>query len=383
MTSSAMRAHSAPDHDLAVVGAGFAGLACARSAALRGLSVLVLERQARAGQVIHTSGLLVKEAAERWEVPARLTQRIRGVRLYAPSLSHIDLAAPGYYFLATNTAALMQWLADEARRAGARLRYGCPFRGASRDASDMVLASTGARVRYLVGADGAHSSVARAFGLSRNRAFLLGIEAEYEGVGGIDPDRLHCFLDSRLAPGYIGWVVPGVGGMAQVGLAARWPHKPDLPAFERKLAPLFDWSRARRIARRGGRIPVGGRLARFARDRVLLVGDAAGIVSPLTAGGIHTALESGWRAAHAIADYLDADGPEPARAATAAYPRFALKRALRAVADLPLPNWLFNAMLGSAALRVVASSIYFHRRGVGALSRATSSEEDELRHPAE
>ena len=59
MTSSALRAHSAPDYDLAVVGAGFAGLACARSAALRGLSVLVLERQARAGQVIRTTGLLV------------------------------------------------------------------------------------------------------------------------------------------------------------------------------------------------------------------------------------------------------------------------------------------------------------------------------------
>jgi flavin-dependent dehydrogenase len=365
------------------VGAGFAGLACARSAALRGLSVLVLERQAHAGQVIHTTGLLVKETAERWEVPARLTRRIRGVRLYAPSLSYIDLAAPGYYFLATETAALMKWLAEEARRAGARLRYGSPFHGATRDGNDVVLAGVGARVRYLVGADGAHSSVARAFGLSRNRAFLLGIEAEYEGVGGIDPDRLHCFLDSELAPGYIGWVVPGVDGLAQIGLAARWPHKPNLSAFERKIAPLFDWGRARRVARRGGRIPVGGRVARFARDRVLLVGDAAGIVSPLTAGGIHTALDSGWRAAHAIADYLDADGREPARAAAAAYPRFVWKRALRVVADLPLPNWLFNAMLGSAALRLVASSIYFHRRGDAALSQAMSGEEDDLRHPAE
>ena len=254
MTSTAVRVRSAPEYDLAVVGAGFAGLACARSAALRGLSVLVLERQARAGQVIHTTGLLVKEAAERWEVPTRLTRRIRGVRLYAPSLSHIDLAAPGYYFLATNTAALIGWLAAEARRVGARLRYGCPFHGVSRNTGDIALDGTGARVRYLVGADGAQSSVARSFGLSRNSAFLLGVEAEYEGVGGIDPDRLHCFLDSRLAPGYIGWVVPGVGGVAQIGLAARWPHKPDLPAFERKLAALFDWSRARRIARRGGRI---------------------------------------------------------------------------------------------------------------------------------
>src|SRR5438477_46038 len=152
---------------------------------------------------------------------------------------------------------------------------------------------------------------------------------------------------------------------------------------ETALRLSFSRSRARRIARRAGRIPVGGRVARFARDRVLLVGDAAGIVSPLTAGGIHTALESGWRAAHAIADYLYADGPEPARAAAAAYPRFVMKRALRAVADLPLPNWLFDALLGSAALRLVANSIYFHRRGDAALSAATSSEEDELRRPAE
>jgi flavin-dependent dehydrogenase len=323
---------------------------------------VVLERQAWAGKTIHTTGLLVKEVAERWEVPTRLTRRIRGVRLYAPSLAHIDLAAPGYYFLATNTPALMAWLAGEARRAGARLRYGCSFHRARREEGGIALADGGPRVRYLVGADGAHSSVARAFGLSHNRAFLLGVEAEYEGVGGIDPDHLHCFIDSMLAPGYIGWVVPGVDGISQVGLAARWPHPPDLRAFERKIAPLFDWSKARRVARRGGRIPVGGRLARFATNRVLLVGDAAGIVSPLTAGGIHTALDSGWRAAHAIADYLDADGPEPAHAIATGYPRFAWKRALRRVADLPLPDWLFDAILGTGALRRVAGAIYFHRR---------------------
>src|SRR5437773_2100958 len=104
-------------YDLAIAGAGFAGLACARSAAIRGLSVLVLERQTRPGQAIHTTGLLVKEAAERWEVPARLTRRIRSVRLYAPSLTHVDLSMPGYYFLATDTAGLMRWFAEEARRA--------------------------------------------------------------------------------------------------------------------------------------------------------------------------------------------------------------------------------------------------------------------------
>jgi 2-polyprenyl-6-methoxyphenol hydroxylase-like FAD-dependent oxidoreductase len=95
---------------------------------------------------------------------------------------------------------------------------------------------------------------------------------------------------------------------------------------------------------------------------VLLVGDAAGIVSPLTAGGIHTALDSGWRAAHAIADHLDSAGPDPARALAAGYPRFVWKRALRGVADLPLPDWLFNALLGTNAARRIAGAIYFHRR---------------------
>ena len=110
---------------------------------------------------------------------------------------------------------------------------------------------------------------------------------------------------------------------------------------------------------------------------MLLVGDAAGIVSPLTAGGIHTALDSGWRAAHAIADYFDADGPEPARAVAADYPRFVWKRALRWVADLPLPNAFFNAILGTDALRLIASAIYFHRRaGDPEASDETASERE-------
>src|SRR5262247_2789737 len=107
-------------YDLAIVGGGFAGLVCARSAALRGLHTVVLERQPAAGHRIHTTGLLVKEVAERWEVPPRLTRRIRGVRLYGPSLRSIDLDSPGYYFLATDTPRLMAWL---------RAKRGAPARG--------------------------------------------------------------------------------------------------------------------------------------------------------------------------------------------------------------------------------------------------------------
>jgi flavin-dependent dehydrogenase len=165
-------------------------------------------------------------------------------------------------------------------------------------------------------------------------------------------------------PGYIGWAFIGVGGVAQVGLACRQPVRPDLDGFMARLARILDLGDARVIGRRGGLIPVGGRVAPFGGDRVLLVGDAAGIVSPLTAGGIHTALDSGWRAGHAIADHLF-DGAEPPHQVLAsAYPRFFWKRRLRQLFDLGPPNWLIDAGLGTPALRALAASIYFHRRGL-------------------
>ena len=94
--------------------------------------------------------------------------------------------------------------------------------------------------RYLIGADGARSRVAPHFGLAANR-FLTGIEIELEPNERIDPRFLHCFADSALAPGYIGWIAPGPDTV-QVGLAVRHGAKPDLAAFLARTEPVFDWS---------------------------------------------------------------------------------------------------------------------------------------------
>ncbi|PWT74682.1 MAG: NAD(P)/FAD-dependent oxidoreductase [Proteobacteria bacterium] len=349
--------------DVVVIGAGFAGLACAQSAARRGLRVMVLERKPAIGSRVHTTGLLVKEAAEDWEVPARLTRKIHGVRLYAPSLAHIDLDSPGYYFLATDTSALLRWFAREAQRTGAVIIPGRPYAGAYREANTVTLVDSPLRCRYLVGADGPRSAVARDFGLGTNREVLSGIEVELQGVRGVDEDRLHCFLDSELAPGYLGWVVPGVGGITQIGLACRRPFHPNLRVFRRKLESLFDFSQAEVVGRRGGLIPVSGTVHPFGTQGVILAGDAAGLVSPLTAGGIHSALESGWRTGHAIADYLLDAGVEPHRAVAARYRTPLWKRWLRRAFDRDVPNGVYEWALQTRALQTAAQLVYFHKRG--------------------
>ena len=357
--------------DCVVVGASFAGLACASVLARAGMRVSVLEKKADSGEKLHTTGIIVKDAVDQVALldglPAELVHRINGVRLYAPNLRHVDLAAPGYYFLATDTPRVMRWLAERAEHAGARIAYRNSFDRAQRVDGGFDLGEAGT-TRFLVGADGPTSRVAKTLGLGQSTKFLFGLEHEYEGVEIAEPDKMHCFIDRRLAPGYIAWVVSGVG-IVQVGLARRVADdQPSAPAamaaFLEKIAPLFDFRRLRPVAVRAGKIPCGGIVHPVAAERALLVGDAAGMVSPLTAGGIHTALKHGMAAGQAIADFLGGKGEDPSGAFVRTYPQFRAKRLLRYLFDHFQSDTLFNLMLGTKPMRAAAGIVYFHRKGV-------------------
>jgi flavin-dependent dehydrogenase len=345
-----------------VVGASFAGLACARAASVLGLRVTVLDRKAEPGATPQPTGILVQEAAEAIEIPRDLGRRIDGVRLYSPRLRWVDLERPGYAFYATDMPGLARWMADQAAAEGAELRMGTRFRGAFRSDRAINLLG-GPRADYLIGADGPRSQVARAMGLAVNQRVLMGVEAEYRGLGGVDPHRLHVFVDRELAPGYIGWVVPGIG-ISQVGLAVSAGHRPDLPSFVARLRSVFDFHGAEVVGHRAGAIPAGGVLPRIGGDRVLLVGDAAGMVSPLTAGGIHSALRFGRLAGRAVADHLLDGGPDPAGVLEAAASTGSTKLAMRALWEHAPPNLVLDRLGFSRPALAAARLVFFHNRGL-------------------
>lgn len=356
------------DFDLVVVGASFAGLAAARTAASRGLSVAVIDAKPDPGARIHTSGILVREAIEEIDIPHRLTRRVPGVRLYAPSLASVDLLSPGYAFYTTETAALLRWMAAEARKAGAVILPATRFEGALRANGRLYLKGIDLSARMLIGADGARSRVAEAFGLSINRRFLTGLEVELEPDDSVDPRFLHCFIDSRLAPGYMAWAAAGPSAI-QLGLAVRDGDKPDLAAFMARTEEAFNWSKLKVTGRRSGLIPCGGPLKRIATPGVLLIGDAAGWVSPMTGGGIRLAFKYGRRAASLIADHLMCGGPEPGAALAHEVPKFRAKLALRGALDLAPPNMFVNMALATRPMRRIAERLYFHARNDAGLDR--------------
>jgi flavin-dependent dehydrogenase len=361
------------DADCVVVGASFGGLAAAHALASAGLRVTVVEKKSDPGAKLHTTGIIVKDAVDQIalldSLPTTLVRRIPGVRLYAPNLKYVDLAAPGYYFLATDTPNVMRWLAAVTERAGATLKLGTAFTRMQRHRSGFALDGLGTS-RFVIGADGPRSKVARSAGLGTNERFLAGVEYEFAGAGIADADKLHCFIDRRIAPGYIAWVLAGVGGV-QAGVARRataepggWRPDDAMAALLAKIAPVIDLTSARPSSVRAGLIPCGGVVRPVAASRVLLVGDAAGMVSPVTAGGIHTALKHGLAAGNAVADFLRGKAEDPLAVFVRSYPTFRAKRLLRWAFDRFQTDFAFNWLLATRPMRAAAGLVYFHHKGV-------------------
>ncbi|WP_313425938.1 NAD(P)/FAD-dependent oxidoreductase [Stenotrophomonas rhizophila] len=361
---------TAYDWDLVVVGASFAGAACALAAVQYGLRVCVLERKADPGARLHTTGIIVKEAIEQtWlgRAPGELLQRVERVRLYAPSLRSVLLAAPGYYFMTTDTPNLLRWLAAELRANGVDLRLQQSFTQARRDGDGWQVEGAG-RTRYLIGADGATSRVAQRTGLGRVQDNLYGVEQEFAGVQLAEVGALHCFASKRFAPGYIGWAAQNPTGV-QVGLALRHDaahaRQPDLDGFLQHVRDVVGLPAAAvPTATRAGLVPCGLPDGPITAPGVILTGDAAGIVSPLSAGGIHSSWRHGWAIGDAAGRHLRGNGPPAEAVARKAAPTFRRKRLLRWAMDHLQMDWPVNLALHSSAMRRVAEQVYFHRRGM-------------------
>jgi flavin-dependent dehydrogenase len=201
-----------------------------------------------------------------------------------------------------------------------------------------------------------------------NRHWIVGLEEVFADVPLAGAPRLHCFLDHRVAPGYIAWIAEdGQGVHVGVGgYAARFQPSAALDEFRATIGPIVNLRSAKLVERRGGRIPVGGVLANLANAQGLAIGDAAGAVSPLTAGGLDPCLRLSELASRVIWRFLSSGNPAELAAYDGRQFRrpFFVRRALRTAFSWAGYNAVLEAgcvMLRSRPGQQLAQRVFFGR----------------------
>src|SRR5215213_917356 len=356
-------------YDVTIIGAGLAGLQCARLLARQGLNVLLVDRKNTLDQKIHTTGIFVRRTLVDFDIPDDcLGPPIKHVTLYSPAHRQLELVSQHDEFRIGRMGQLYQrylqqcllsgvhWLPQTSYlshsptngKLALRLRYGSSTRSIT--------------TRYLIGADGARSRVARDLRLEQNREWIVGVESVFHGTVLDGPPRLLCFLDPKLAPGYIAWIAHdgeethlGVGGYPSL-----FDPTTALQDFRSRVAGLIDLRNAKQIEARAGLIPVGGVLRNIANSTGLLIGDAAGAVSPLTAGGLDPCLRLSAFAASVVTEYLSTGNVQVLQAYSGELfrSRFASRLWARRVASTLRQPQLLE--LGCALLRLPGFSPLAH-----------------------
>ncbi len=298
-------------YDVVIIGAGLAGLQCAKLLARRGAKILLVDRKTDLSKGIHTTGIFVRKTLEDFDFPAgTLGKRIGNVTLYSPKMKEIKLESEEDEFRVGKMGLIYDEFLHDAVADGVSFARATSYKGATMSDGFTIVnlekrgASISVKTKVLIGADGANSRVAKDLKLDENKEWIVGYEEVYHSQN-LDEPRLQCFLDAKLAPGYLAWIADdgkeihiGVGGYA-----ADFNPREALKLFKKKVKFGGDAP----IETRGGRIPVGGVLRNIANEYGILIGDAAGAVSPLTAGGLDPALRLSKFAAEIVWERLQTD----------------------------------------------------------------------------
>ena len=301
-------------YDVTIIGAGLAGLQCARLLARQGIKVLLVDRKNTLEQKIHTTGIFVRRTLVDFDVPEDcLGLPIKHVTLYSPALRPLELVSQHDEFRIGRMGQLYQRYLQQCLLSGVDWLPQTSYvdHSAGNGGGVTLRLSSGSSTRsittrYLIGADGARSRVARDLKLELNREWIVGVESVFHGAVLDGPPRLLCFLDPKLAPGYIAWIAHdgeethlGVGGYPSL-----FDPTSALQEFRSRVAGIIDLRNAKQIETRAGFIPVGGVLRNIANSNGMLIGDAAGAVSPLTAGGLDPCMRLSAFAASVVSEYL-------------------------------------------------------------------------------
>lgn len=291
-------------HDVIVVGAGPAGNNAALGLAAMGYDVTVIDWREDVGDKLCT-GIVGRECIRRFPIdPSLIHREAASAQVALPSGECVRFEAAAPEARIVDRVAYVSSFADRARTAGAVYRLGQRVSAITPDQHGVTVVTNegGHRARALVLASGFRSPFTRQLGFGSAADYVTGVQAVASAA---NVDEVQVYLGQDVAPGFFAWLVPTGDQQALVGLLARRNAQDYLAGFVRRLETEGNIKGLINSSSSWG-IPLRP-LKRTFRDRVIVVGDAAGQVKPTTGGGIFYSLLASEIGARVLGEALAVD----------------------------------------------------------------------------
>jgi digeranylgeranylglycerophospholipid reductase len=294
--------------DVLIVGGGPGGLFMAARLAERGVRTLVCEEHARVGDPVHCTGVLSTDSFDRFDLPSTgILNQLTSVRFLSPGGIPVDYTTASPLATVIDRPVFDRALADRAIAAGAEIRVGARVTALD-TGSDGVRASVAGAVvhaRMAVLACGANYKFQRRAGFGLPTTYLQTAQRELPAR---DPGEVELHFGQDIAPGGFAWAVPVLrpeGAFVRIGVMASRDIR---RCYDRMLGRVARrWGVAADTAPPRVKILPLGAVERTYGDRLLAIGDAAGLAKPTTGGGIYYSILSAAFAADVAVDALAAD----------------------------------------------------------------------------
>lgn len=329
------------DFDIVIIGCGPAGAITAREAAQKGLKVLLADKRQELGAPIQCSGALSANALEDCGVDAStefVQEAVYGFSVYneigtETNLDYRELKPEKYgtgsgqkpLGYVVDRRRFDRYLVTLAERAGAEVwlkTEGLGYKPLDDGTCEVYFRKFNKEItihtRVLVGADGLQSQVGKWSGLQTHIKMTELASCLQFVVDKVDTNGLlEIITGHEWAPGGYAWVFPKGHGYAEIGLGvirtmtkenAQW----HLDHFIKNSFLKERLQHARILEIQGGGVPLAAPLRTQYATNLILVGDAARHVNPITGGGLHTALTGGMIAGNFLAGLIHADQPATA-----------------------------------------------------------------------
>jgi digeranylgeranylglycerophospholipid reductase len=327
-----------PIYDIVVIGSGPAGATTARFAAANGLNVLLVDKKQELGVPIQCSGAVSHNALEHAAVfpdAEFIHEAIYGFAIYNTKgekkmIDYRELKPEEYgcqqgakpLGYVVDRRRFDRYLATQAERAGATIwlkTEALGYRVCADDTCEVDLLKFNepitVKAKVVVGADGVQSQVGKWAGIKTHIKLSELASCLQFVVDGVETNGLlEIITGHEWAPGGYAWVFPKGYGYAEIGLGITTTMCTDnaqtyLDHFIKHSFFKERFKNCRILEIQGGGVPLAAPLKIQCADNLILAGDAARHVNPITGGGIHTALSSGKIAGEFLAGLIKSGKP--------------------------------------------------------------------------